>query len=283
MKIKFKKYEFGNLVVGIPTEIGPRILYLSLKEKDNNIFGILPDFSINTDEGKWHIWGGHRLWVSPEDKPRSYSMDNKPVEIKEKRNSVIIYGNPEIKNSVQKIIEIKKKGKNKIEVIHRIKNIGRWPITFSAWALTVMKKGGYAILPFKSKKVDKNGLLPDRHITLWSFTDITDRRLIFKKDFIFLKQDERIKRPVEIGVFISDSWTAYYVDGLFFLKEIEKVEGEYPDYGCNVETFTNSEFLELETLSPLKEINPGEFLTHKETWSIRKNLKDISAQELKEF
>jgi len=236
MKIKFKKYEFGNLVVGIPTEIGPRILYLSLKEKDNNIFGILPDFSINTDEGKWHIWGGHRLWVSPEDKPKSYSLDNKPVEIKEKRNSVIIYGNSEIKNSVQKIIEIKKKG----------------------------------------KKVDKNGLLPDRHITLWPYTDITDKRLIFKKDFIFLKQDERIKKPVKIGAFISDFWTAYYVDGLFFLKEIEKVEGEYPDYGCNVEAYTNSEFLELETLSPLKEVKPGDFLVHREIWSMKKAIKNFS-------
>lgn len=275
MKIKFKKYDFGNLVIGIPSEIGPRIIYFSLKEKDNNLFGIVPDFVIKTEEGPWHIYGGHRLWLSPEDKPRSYSLDNKPVKIEEKKNSVIIYGNPEIKNSVQKIIEVRKKGKNKIEVIHKIKNIGRWPITLSAWALSVMKKGGYAILPVKSRKIDKNGLLPDRHITFWPYTDISDKRLIFKKNFILLKQDEKIEKPVKVGTFLNPLWTGYFVDNLLFLKEIENIKGQYPDYGCNVETFTNNEFLELETLSPLKEVKPGEILAHKEIWSVRKDFKSL--------
>jgi len=66
---KTKFFYLDNLVIGIPTEIGPRILYLSSKEKPEfNLFGVLPEAGIQTSEGFWRIYGGHRLWSSPEAK-----------------------------------------------------------------------------------------------------------------------------------------------------------------------------------------------------------------------
>jgi len=44
----------------------------------------------------------------------------------------------------------------------------------------------------------------------------------------------------------------------------------YPDRGCNLEIFTNSEMLELETLSPLKQLKRDETLEHIETWTLDK-------------
>ncbi|HQQ00974.1 MAG TPA: hypothetical protein PLY86_21170, partial [bacterium] len=48
----------------------------------------------------------------------------------------------------------------------------------------------------------------------------------------------------------------------------------YPDMGCSLETFTNNEMLEFETLSPLWRILPGETVEHVEQWRL---LKGISA------
>lgn len=268
MKLEYKKFQIGNFILGIPENIGPRILHFSFKDyPERNIFGILPEIKIETEEGDWHIFGGHRVWTSPEAKPRSYSLDNQPVKIEEGKGYIKIYGNPEIKNSVQKEIEIREKN-GKIEVIHKIKNIGRWPLKFSVWCLSVMKKGGFAIIPVKPKKVDKDGLLPDRNIVLWQYTELSDKRLFFGKEYIFIKQDEKIEKPVKIGTKANPSFTGYYNENSIFIKIIEETDEEYPDFGCNVEVYTNSEFLELETLSSLKTVQPEEYIEHTEIWDL---------------
>lgn len=266
--MKIKEFAFGDVIIGIPEDIGPRILKIALKETpDRNLFEILPSAGVETPEGFWHIYGGHRLWSSPEAMPRSYSMDNSPVRIEAGKEYIKIYGNPEIQNNIQKEIEIRKRGKKQLYVIHRIKNTGRWNIKLACWALSVMKKGGFAIIPIKA---GKKGLLPDRHISLWPYTDLSDSRLIFERDFIFVKQDKEAKSPVKVGTMASPCWTAYWVDGQLFVKKFEEKEGEYPDFGCSVEVYTNNSFLELETVGPLKEIEPGGYLEHTELWEIKK-------------
>lgn len=266
--MKIKEFAFGDVIIGVPEDIGPRILKIALKETpDRNLFEILPSAGVETPEGFWHIYGGHRLWSSPEAMPRSYSMDNSPVRIEAGKEYIKIYGNPEIQNNIQKEIEIRKRGKKQLYVIHRIKNTGRWSIKLACWALSVMKKGGFAIIPIKA---GKKGLLPDRHISLWPYTDLSDSRLIFERDFIFVKQDKEAKSPVKVGTMASPCWTAYWVDGQLFVKKFEEKEGEYPDFGCSVEVYTNNSFLELETVGPLKEIEPGGYLEHTELWEIKK-------------
>ncbi|MDH5688802.1 MAG: hypothetical protein OEZ48_13195, partial [Candidatus Bathyarchaeota archaeon] len=77
-----KLIRLNNMLVGIATDIGPRILYLaSTERRDFNLFGVLPQAGIQTPEGFWRIYGGHRFWSSPEAKPRSYSIDDKPVKM----------------------------------------------------------------------------------------------------------------------------------------------------------------------------------------------------------
>ena len=223
----------------------------------------------------WHIQGGHRLWSAPEATPRSYSLDDKPVKVEVQQEAIKIYGNPEIQNSVQKEILIKKSGEDSIEITHKIKNIGRWKIEFACWALTVVKKGGFAILPIKR---GMEGLLPDRNIVLWPYTLFSDKRIIIDKDIIFLKQDENISAPCKIGVSANPAWTGYWVDGMLFVKKFFKQKGVYPDNGCSVEVYTNADMLELETLSVLQQLEPGETAEHNEVWSINM-VPDLSAEQ----
>jgi len=263
---KMKEFVLGELVIGVAEDIGPRILKIALKgTPSQNLFGILPDAGVETQEGFWHIYGGHRLWTSPEAMPRSYSMDDRPVKIEAGKEYIKIYGNPEIQNAVQKEIELRKKGRKEIKVIHRLKNIGRWNIRCACWALSVMKTDGFAIIPVKAKR---KGLLPDRRISLWPYTDLSDSRLIMERDFIFVRQDKTAKGPIKIGAMAYPDWTAYWVDGQLFVKRFVRQEGEYPDFGCSVEVYTNPSFLELETVGPLKDVEPGGFIEHTEIWSI---------------
>jgi len=46
----------------------------------------------------------------------------------------------------------------------------------------------------------------------------------------------------------------------------------YPDLGCCFETFTNADFLELETLGPLATLRPGDSVTHTERWSLHRGI-----------
>ena len=43
---------------------------------------------------------------------------------------------------------------------------------------------------------------------------------------------------------------------------------EYPDYGCSNEFYTCPDFLEVETLSPLYTLKPGEACEHVEEWEL---------------
>jgi hypothetical protein len=69
------------------------------------------------------------------------------------------------------------------------------------------------------------------------------------------------------GIFNSAGWGAHYRQGTLFVKRAAVIGGaRYPDGGCNFELFTNPDFLEVETLGPLVELDPGETAEHVERW-----------------
>lgn len=264
-----KMISLNDMVVGIATDVGPRILYVASSERsDFNLFGVLPDAGVQTAEGFWHIYGGHRLWSSPEAKPRSYSMDDRPVEIEVGDDGVTIHGNPEVANSIRKEITIKSFSGSGVQVVHVIENMARWPIRLGCWALSAMRKNGFAVIPLRSSKVDEEGLLPDRHVSIWPYTDLSNERVTFTRDYVFVRQNPRIEKPFKIGTLANPWWTAYWVDGMAFVKQFSHENGEHPDFGCSVEVYTNADMLELETLGPLKTLNPSERVQHTETWRI---------------
>ncbi len=265
-ELKVKELCINNIIIGIATDVGPRILYAADKKNpDFNLFGHLPDAGEETPNGFWKMYGGHRLWVSPEEMPRTYSMDDKPIKIEKTKDGILIVGNPEKRNSVQKEIEIKPHSKGGLKVTHKIKNIGKSPITLACWALSVMRREGFAIIPFNA---GQRGFLPDRRLAIWPYTNLTDKRLTLQDEYIFIQQNPSAKQPIKIGTIAHPSWVAYHINGSVLVKTFSREEGEYPDFGCNVEVYTNADFLELETLSPLKTIKPLELHKHSETWDI---------------
>lgn len=268
-KFRLRVFYINDLVIGVPLDFGPRILYLAPRSRPElNLFGVVPDFGVDTGEGFWRIYGGHRLWVSPEAMPRSYSLDDRSISIKIEDNTISIAGNPEPQNSVQKNITIRPSTDGGVEVIHSITNIGRWPIEFSCWALSVMRRGGFAVLPIRPKPIDGRGLLPDRVISIWPYTKLTDKRLILSDNYIFIVQDPSIEKPLKIGVRVNPPWIGYFVEGYAFIKIFKYEEAPYPDFNVSAEVYTNNLFLELETVGPLRKVEPGSINTHKEIWKV---------------
>jgi hypothetical protein len=86
--------------------------------------------------------------------------------------------------------------------------------------------------------------------------------------------------PFKIGLRHSEGWAAYILGDHLFMKNVPFIEGErYPDFGSNFETFTNAEFLELETLGPLKRVSAGETLVHNESWVV---FSDVDLPDVKD-
>jgi hypothetical protein len=52
-----------------------------------------------------------------------------------------------------------------------------------------------------------------------------------------------------------------------FVKKVNVETGaKYPDFGCNFEIYADMHSLELETLGPLRNLEPGETAEHIEHW-----------------
>ncbi len=122
--------------------------------------------------------------------------------------------------------------------------------------------------------------MPNRAIIAWPFTDLSDERLHVGRRLTWLRQANR--PPIKFGLRHTEGWAAYILNDHLFMKSVPFIEREtYPDLGSNFEAFTNSEFLELETLGPLKRISGGETIVHKETWVVfpKVLLADVQEEE----
>jgi hypothetical protein len=131
------------------------------------------------------------------------------------------------------------------------------------------------ILPMPVGNADEAGLLPNRQISLWPYARINDPRLQLGDDFIQFKADALLP-PFKIGYFNPHGWLAYWLDGVLFRKTFGAQVGlSYPDNNSNAEMYCNNQFVELESLSSLVRLKPGDSAKHVETWDILHGLDSL--------
>ena len=255
----------------ITTDIGPRIIRFGFKGEDN-IFREFDGQMGNTGGSDWQFYGGHRFWHAPEAMPRTYCPDNNPVKYIINGNKIILAQELEEKTGIQKELEIEiNKDKNYVKVVHRLINKNLWEIKMAPWALSVMAQGGIAIIPQEPYEPPEKNLLPVRPLILWSYTDMADPRWVWGSKYILLKQDPTAKKPQKIGTCNTHGWISYVKDENIFVKLVDyNNKKKYPDLGCNMEVYTNSDILELETLGSLEEVLPDDHIEHIEYWFLHK-------------
>jgi hypothetical protein len=251
------------------TEAGPRIVRLFVAESDENQLAELPDFKWETSYGEYFVHGGHRLWHAPEAYPRSYMPDDNGLAVQETAAGVRLCQPTEVGTGIRKSIEVRLHAdKPALTLIHELQNDGQWPVELAPWAITQLRLGGVAVLPQQVEPLDKDGLLPNRHLVLWPYTHWHDPRLQVQDDYLLIQAQVQ-PDPCKIGYFNRWGWVGYLRQGIFFCKRFEpQADQPHPDWGCNVEVYCNDRFLELETLAPLCRLEPGQSTTHVETWVV---------------
>jgi hypothetical protein len=280
------KLSNGQIELIATTDVGPRIIYLGFNG-GQNLFKEYPDQVGKSGGKEWNIYGGHRLWHAPEGKPRTYGLDNSPIQADWADNKLTLTQPTEETTGIQKTIEVTLSATdNTVSVRHLLTNKNLWDVKLAVWCLSVMAQGGHAILPQEPYKAHTDWLLPARPLVLWHYTNMADPRFTWGTRFVQIQQDPKAEAPQKIGILNAQGWLAYQLGDDLFVKQFPIFDGEeYPDYGVNNEVFTNADMLEAESLSPLREIAPEATTDFTETWSLfKKNVgtdeKDIEANLL---
>jgi hypothetical protein len=268
------------------TDVGPRILHYGCLGEENQ-FHENPGQAGQAGAREYVAYGGHRLWVSPEVE-RTYYPDNVACRIQELGGGVRVTAPVEDHppgTHLQKEMEIRlAPSGSQVRVTHRLTNHDSRPTQLAPWAPSMMKVGGRAILPLPPKApLDMQHLLPVSALALWSYTDLADPRWKLGTKYIQLQQEihpaGRFREQMG-GIFNPAGWGAYYRDTRLFVKRVQVFTSvRYPDSGCNFELYTDPKFLELETLGPLADLQPGQAVTHVEEWSLWNGIPDGNGED----
>lgn len=270
------KLENAAASVVITADVGPRVISYCVNGMENMLFNDLERKSTNQDPGyeeyygkgkKWYIYGGHRLWFSPEAFPGSYYPDNDPVAYTIGDGYVDMTPPPQTENGVAYSFRFALDSATaKFTIAHSITCLSETGMEIAPWGLTVMDQGGVEIVPQCQKQT---GLLSNRRLVIWPYVDLYDNRLFIGNKFITLKQDPGCPPAIKIGVNNEDGWVAYLNKGQLFTKRFAFVEGaKYPDFEVNYETYTNNVILEMETLGVLAAMRKGDTARHEEVWEV---------------
>lgn len=261
----------GRLHIEYLEEAGPRIVHLSLVGTDDNLMAEVPDLGMSTPYGRFNLYGGHRLWHSPEDMPRSYVPDDAGCSAEPIPDGVQLSGPVEGPTGIKKSIQLQlHPNRAAVTLTHRLENCGLWTVKLAPWALTQLRLGGVAIFPQTQGKLDGPGLLPNRNLVLWPYTRLADPRLSLNDD-LWLLHANPDAHPVKIGYLNRAGWAAYLSGAVLFVKRwAPEPEAEHVDFGCNCESYCNDRFIEVETVGPFAPLDPGQSIAHVEEWELHR-------------
>lgn len=263
------RLENDALALWVTQSVGPRIIGLALRDGDN-LFAEVPDATLACPgEGDCSLRGGHRLWHAPEDPRRTYLPDDAPVSIAEAKSGILVTQPVEPQTCIQKSLTITLPGQDaRVMVDHTLHNLGKWPVELAPWAITQLKPGGMAILPQATAPADEHGVLPNRHIALWPYTQINSPHIRWGDRYVFVEATMQ-SGALKIGFPNPAGWMGYVIEDTLFVKHAAyQPDATYFDRGSSSECYCNPHFLELETLGPRTHLPPGKSVTHRETWTL---------------
>jgi hypothetical protein len=268
----------GEAELIVTADVGPRIIRYGFVG-GQNFFKEYPEQLGGTGEEKFQLRGGDRVWKAPEDPIATWAPDNVPVDVKVTASGLVAREPVEPLTGLQKEIEVAMdRSGTGVTVSHRVTNKSLFALEYAPWALTMMAQGGTAVTGFPPRGHHPQNLEATNPLVMWAYTNLADSRWTFTKKYMALRQDPHNSEAQKLGMFNPDTWAVYLLNGQAFLKWTKpNPAATYPDFGCSFETFTNNEFLEVETLGPLSKVAPGQTAELVEHWRLHK---DVSVREL---
>ncbi len=270
--------QLDGVEVIVVLDAGPRVLGYA-RRGGPQLFASLPGEVIDQPGGEaFSFVGGHRLWRAPEVPRLTYRSDRYPVAIDQLDRGVRLTGVPDVEG-VAKTISLRQQGAVTV-VDHTLLNAGRAPIRCAAWAITQLTPGGVAVLPQPLAPSDPDGVLPNRLIVLWPYTDPAAPEIALGASEVRVHASATRTRS-KVGQPNRRGWMAYILGSEMFVKwsPLHDDALVYVDFGATIECYRDHRFLELESLSPLTELAPGAALHHREVWMLTE-LRGRSPQEV---
>ncbi len=263
---KALKISNGKFDVIVTLDVGPRVMHLSLAGREN-MFEDEVDLCEKLPDGtEWRLYGGHRVWHSPEAFPRSYISDGQPLDRYEIfEDGIMMYQKEEEWTKIVKAIEVRFL-EGSIQVTNHLTNNGAWPLEVAVWSLTHGARDGREVCPVVQRNT---GLLPNAAYVNWPYSRMNDPRVYWGQKYIVVDNDRENKSAFKFGYANELGWAAYFNKGQCFIKKYSHDRnGKYPDMGCSWETYTGYTGIELETLSPLQILGSMKSLAHSEEWYV---------------
>jgi len=263
----------GRLRLAVTVGVGPRIVFCGVSG-GRNLLAETPEVELDGPHGPVRLLGGHRLWYGPEIVERTYWPDDQPVRVGELSAGARLVAPPDAFGIVKEMTLTLDADEARVTVGHTLRNGGDAAIELAPWALTMVPLGGVALLPQPHGPVDARGLLPNRFVTLWPYSDPTDPRLRWGNRIVLLRGDAA--PPNKLGYRNAHGWLAHWLDGTLLVKEFApQLDGTHPDNGCNAECYVNARFMEVESLGALTTLAPGEAIAHDEVWRIHEGISPL--------
>ena len=217
----------------------------------------------------WMNFGGDKLWPAPQSKwgwPPDPVMDAGTQEVKIKDGkTLLVKGKISPKHAVQFTREITMDAQGStVTLVNTLTNVGKMEETWSCWEVAQMDD------PNRMKTVLwKGGKNPKGY---YDFPDAAPDEGLIKSDGEFLILERSKTKSAKIG---SDSPEGMLISEKgkrqFLMKMKVEAGKSYPDENSPLEIYTNPDpaaYVELEMLSPLNKLKPGESVTFTVTWKI---------------
>jgi hypothetical protein len=249
----------------VVTEVGPRVISFCPEGKDN--FFYVNEGELSSDvrgSENWHLYGGTRLWISPET-GLTYTPDNVPSEIQIQKDTLAVVSPVDEKTMLRKTIMIEPHG-DSFMITYGIRNEGKHLFTAGLWAISCVKPlpGAQIYLPWgTASRWDVKDM---KYWRSWLDvgSNIESNQWKPTNEFFIVRPTGEIGK---VGFANNWSFAVYRAGALSFVKKTNYIDAaSYPDGGCSYEIYTSKEFYEIETLSPLYTIKPGFSFTHREEW-----------------
>ena len=274
----------GVIEAYVTVDIGPRIIRFGYVGGQNVMNDNRSDFGWKDDDAyhaffgdnrHWESFGGYRVWVTPEGYPETYTPDDRPVAFTVNPDSVVFTALPDEEVGILKTITIKMDPDDaNMTVNAKVQNISGKEKEFAVWVISVCAAGGNLVIPMNT---NDTGLLHNRAISIWPYTDLSDSRLHFGKKYVVVSQDVNATTPAKLGFDLNDGTVHYVLGDDVFTKRYNAKHGElpYPDGDCSFETYTNNVMIEVESLSDIKKVPNGGTNEITEFWSLNKKPCDV--------
>lgn len=259
------RLQMGDAEMIVVTEVGPRILSLRVTGGPNLLYVDPSTAGQGQGDVAWHIYGGHRIWVSPESED-AYAPDNAHCAVQVSADGLSAVAPPDPDTKLSKRLTVRADG-DRFIVESAVRNTSDFVAAGAVWALTCVVPQGVIAFPWGT-----GGRWAVKRIQWWTAwaghsSNVRSQQYQAGPDLFVLRPTGE---EGKVGTHSPEGWLALCRADATFIKSFTPDPfATYPDGGCSVEVYTCASFVEMETLSPQGIIAPGQELVHREVWTVR--------------